>query len=182
MNVRELYRLALEQVLAGRPRGTQGLMADHFGIKRSRMNDYVKGRIPIPESKRAIFAEYLGASYEEMLSLGRRLAKERRAPAAHPGTPYETAVPPEGRLTMAEERREWPYAPEAERYGSHTEERAWFIWEKGCGEMGIPGLYDRQAHSAFIERYQRGELSDAELYRAAREHAKGWIKRIKELK
>ena len=127
MDVRELYRTALERTLADKPRGTQGLMADHFGIKRSRMNDYVKGRVSIPENKRVAFANYLGHSYEEMISLGRR-------------------------LTAGEERSDWPHASEAEHYGDHSQGRAYFVWEKGCEYMGIPGVYDRQAHGDFIER------------------------------
>ena len=68
------FRIALSCLLSEQGRGAQARLADAVGISRSHLNDYLAGRKPLPEIKRAQIAESLGSRYEQMLFLGRHLS------------------------------------------------------------------------------------------------------------
>jgi len=68
------FRIALNCLLNEQGRGAQARLADAVGISRSHLNDFLAGRKPLPEIKRAEIAEELGSRYEQMLFLGRHLS------------------------------------------------------------------------------------------------------------
>jgi len=68
------FRIALNCLLNEQGRGAQARLADAVGISRSHLNDFLAGRKPLPEVKRADIAEELGSRYEQMLLLGRYLS------------------------------------------------------------------------------------------------------------
>lgn len=68
------FRIALNCILSEQGRGAQARLADAVGVSRSHLNDFLAGRKPLPEIKRAQIAEALGSHYEQMLFLGRHLS------------------------------------------------------------------------------------------------------------
>jgi transcriptional regulator with XRE-family HTH domain len=153
--ISDIFRAALEKKIREMGRGGQARLADKAGLSRSYLNDILKGRTRGDEDTRRAIAAAAGYAYEEFLELGRAM------------------------LGLVSCEDEWPYASGAEQYGPHSVDRAYFIWEKGCEDMGTPGVYDRVAHDAYISRYLRREISDADLYEAAREYARDLLERIR---
>lgn len=81
---------------------------------------------------------------------------------------------PVSALYEEEPVREWRFAAEVEtgQHGEqHSEERAYYIWERECAEMNFAGSFDRTEHQPQIRAYLKGELSDGQLA----EEARKWV-------
>lgn len=76
--------------------------------------------------------------------------------------------------------KSFKYAEEAEKFAEHSQERAQFIWKRGCKDAGMPGVFDQDAYSV-IEHYKQKRLSDAELYENAVRWAKDKLSLIKKV-
>lgn len=69
----EQFRAALNHLLKQEGRGAQTRLADQFSIDRGYLNAIVRGRKSGSEKKRAVIASHFNMTYEDMLSLGRRI-------------------------------------------------------------------------------------------------------------
>jgi transcriptional regulator with XRE-family HTH domain len=69
----DLFRLALEWHLRQK-KMTQAQLAESLGIKRTVMNDFLRGRRNFSEKRKQIIAEAFDTTFEDMFILGRRIA------------------------------------------------------------------------------------------------------------
>ncbi len=74
----ELFRKTAKSLIDRMPKGAQVRIADELGIGRTYMNDFLKGRKMLSESKREQIAEKLGYSYIDFLILGREMFSDKR--------------------------------------------------------------------------------------------------------
>lgn len=73
MKIADYFRIALCRYFEVAPRGTQAVIADKFKISKSNLSDFLKGRKPLSEEKRAKISEHLGFNYESMVAVGRKM-------------------------------------------------------------------------------------------------------------
>lgn len=79
-----MFRIFLKKILNEKPRGTQSKIADKLKIPRTSMSDYLAGRRPLSEAKRALIAEALGFQYEEFLTHARQFMEGKPAESERP--------------------------------------------------------------------------------------------------
>jgi len=72
------------------------------------------------------------------------------------------------------------YAAKAARWPEHSQQRAEYIWSRGCKDAGLPGMFDTESFR-MIEQYTKGRLDDPELYRLAKEWAATKLQLIRKL-
>lgn len=70
----EYFRISLKHLLKSQGHGAQSRLADALGINRTYLNGILSGRDKGSEEVKSKISDKLGIKYEEMISLGRRLA------------------------------------------------------------------------------------------------------------
>lgn len=86
MEIPVLFRTILKAKISERPRGAQSKLADKCNIPRTLMSDFLAGRKPLSEDKRARIAKELGYEYGEFLTMGRRLLSKEEPEVPQPST------------------------------------------------------------------------------------------------
>lgn len=74
IDTQDFFRLAMRHLLEESSL-TQGAVAEHLGIAKTTVNDFLNKRRNFPDAKREAIAEFLGTSHVDMLILGRHLSQ-----------------------------------------------------------------------------------------------------------
>lgn len=80
MKTSDIFIKAVLHILGEKPSGAQGRLADKANIKRTVLNDFLKGRRNFSEERKELISEALGRTYIEMLNIGNTLVGEPSKP------------------------------------------------------------------------------------------------------
>ncbi len=189
------FRAAFEYLLNKKGHGAQSEITKKTGIRKSYINNVLKGRSPGDEERRRLISNALGLRYEDMIFLGENIL----GGASPDDLNYSQSeldadfdiikinwhkLPKDIKKKIIELVEEYSgpsflYSHEIQQHKKHSEDRGYYIWEQVCIDSGLSAIYDRSQRIEILESYMAHKLSDISLYQKLNEYIENVILTIK---